>query len=238
MSIGCARRMSTRRVLQCKLKMASSSSIPVTICFFMDGRWLYQSMQLIPVPFFVCSPSIEEHDVEGRNEKRANRRKAPPPPPSSQDLEDVLEALCAASSNGHDTSLPVLRNLTVRFVGIPLLSSFRVDGGERFGSKLAHWCRLIEMTESPNLVVYFSAERAFFLISAKSSNNQQVETRSAICWLRDCAGLGFCFDEEHGVLRIRVSRCLLSDEDPCGEGLARLLSSLSDVFPGSTSEES
>ena len=196
-------------------------------------------MQLIPVPFFVCPPSTEEHDVEGHNEKRAPRRKAPPPPPpSSQDLEAVLEALYAASPAGHDTSLSVLRNLTVRLVGIPLLSSFRVDGGERFGSKLAHWRTLVEMTEASNLVVYFSAERAFFLISAKSSNNQQVETRSAICWVREGAGLGFCVHEDHGVFRIRVSRCLLSDEDPCAEGLARLLSSLSDVFPGSILDES
>ena len=143
-------------------------------------------MQLIAVPFVVRSP--EQRDAEGRKEKRALRRKAPPPPPpSSEHLAEVLEALCASNFACRDTSLPVLRNLTVQLVSIPTLGSFRVDGRERFGSKLAHWRKLVEVTKAPNLVVYMCAEKAFFLICAKPSNNQQVKTRSAICWLRDGA---------------------------------------------------
>ena len=66
---------------------------------------------------------------------------------------------------------------------------------------------------------------------------QKVETRSAICWLRESAGLGFCVDDENGVFHIQVSHCPAGSEDPWCEGLQTLLSSVSAAFPTLTCDK-
>ena len=212
--------------------------IPITVAFFHDGEWQYQSMQLIATLFVVRMPESdfsEERIVSGRKAKRSPH---PPPLPSSHALAELLEGLCASTLNGCKT-LPVQRNLVLRLVRIPSLSSCHVDtdtGDERFG-KLAHWCDLVASTGFSNIVVYFCAERDFFVVSLKQRNTQRVSTRSAISWLRDAAGLGFCCDDEHGIFRIQVSRSLIDQNDPWAETLAQLICSVPSVFPSSTFDD-
>jgi hypothetical protein len=148
-------------------------------------------------------------------------------------LKSALEALCASELN--NKALQVEQRFHVRLRSLRLLSSCRVDG-ERFG-RLEHFSRLLQKTRAPNIVLYISADEQFFVVSAKRSLTQPVDTRSAMCWLRQGAGLGFLFDEERGLFGIEASRNFLSDDadpDPWSEGLAHLLSSLSVVFPACT----
>ena len=121
----------------------------------------------------------------------------------------------------------------VRFHTVPLLTACRVDDGERFGL-LAHWSLLVESTEAPNIVVYISEEEQFFVVSANAALTQKAHTRSAICWLRQGAGLGFGFDAAHGVFRIDVSRSRgAQDDGSSDQELAQLVSAsvISSVFP-------
>lgn len=165
---------------------------------------------------------------------RYNQRlkRAPLPKcPSSRSLKSVLEALCASELD--NKVLQVDRRFHVRLCKLQLLSSCRVNG-ERFGG-LEHFSQLLQKTSAPNIVLYISAEEQFHVVSAKRSLTQPVDTRSAMCWLRQGAGLGFLFDEERGLFRIEASRTFLSgDEDPWSEGLAFLSSKLSVVFPACT----
>ena len=148
--------------------------------------------------------------------------------PSSASLSIALEALCASKLDLK--TLRVEEGFLVGLRSVRLLSCCRVAGGERFG-RLDHWCTLIERTAMPNIVVYMCTEKQFYVVCAKRKHTQPVETRSAVCWLRDGAGLGFCCDDERGVFRIDVSRDLLNvEEDPWREGLAALLSSVPNVF--------
>ena len=206
------------------LKMSSSIPDALLAAYFRDGQWQYELIQVVLV---VCVSPSEQRVVRCRGAKRA----PPPRCPSSRSLAKVLGALCAAKL-GDSRTLRVERNLLVRLRGIPSLSSCRVDG-ERFG-RLAHWSRLVETARAPNIVLYICAEKQFWVVSAKSQNTQTVNTRSAICWLRAGAGLGFCVDDERGVFQIKVSRrSCAHDDDPWGESLAHLLSSFSIAFPSS-----
>ena len=206
------------------LKMSSSIPDALIAAYFRDGQWQYELIQVVLV---VCVSPSEQRVVRCRGAKRA----PPPRCPSSRSLAEVLGALCAAKL-GDSRTLRVERNLLVRLRGIPSLSSCRVDG-ERFG-RLAHWSRLVETARAPNIVLYICAEKQFWVVSAKSQNTQTVNTRSAICWLRAGAGLGFCVDDERGVFRIEVSRrCCAHDDDSWDESLAHLLSSCSIAFPSS-----
>ena len=164
--------------------------------------------------------------------RRRKEKRLPPRCPSPKILTGVLEALLCAS--GSDDTLRVERDLHLRLSWIPLLSACRLGGDgprrERFG-KLEHWSALIESTGAESIVLYISAERQFFVVCAKPTNTQPVNTRSAICWLRDAAGLGFCVHDTRGVCRIVVSRRADSDEDPWCDCLARLMAAVPDVFP-------
>ena len=184
-----------------------------------DGQWEYRLMRVALVPFAV-QPAVHHH-------RRKSNRAPPPKRPSSSSLNFALGTLCA--SEVECKTLQVEQGCEVRLRNIRLLSSCRV-AGERFG-RLEHWCALVESTGAPNIVLYICAERQFFVVSSKRKQTHPVDTRSAICWLRDRAGLGFCVDDKHGVCRIEVSHDFLSDgEDPWRGGLAALLSSVPVVF--------
>ena len=240
--IGSAHRMPPRNVailrhsheaLLCQLKMVSPiPDVPIA-AYYRDGKWEFQPMQIALVRVY-ASPCGEAATRRNRKPKRAPLPKCP----SSTSLQVALEALRASKLDGIKT-LQIERNCELRLRSIPVLASCCVADGERFG-QLEHFHLLVERTSVPNIVVYFCAEKQFVVISAKRSLTQPVNTRSAICWLRAGAGLGFLFDEERGVFRIEASRNFLNDdEDPWSEGLARLLSSLSVVFPACTfSDES
>lgn len=149
----------------------------------------------------------------------------------------MLEALCTSKLDSQTLQVDV--NIHVRFRKVALLCSCRVDVGERFG-RLAHWSRLVEEIQAPHIVLYLTSLKEFFVASARARDTHEVNTRSAFCWLRDAAGNGFLFDEEHGVFRIEVSRHFFTDdeeEDIWGESLAHLLSYVSAVFPESTFDE-
>ena len=196
--------------------------------YFRDGEWQFQLMQVVLVCWRASSSSPCTSDA---NESRRTRRCDPPPKPlpSSQSLKDLIRKLCDAKLDSQ--MMQVEHKLFVRFRKVPLLSCCLVDAGERFG-KLEHWSRLIEETQAPHIVAYVSSE--FWVVCAKGHLTHQVDTRSAISWLRDGAGLGFCVDEENGgVYRLEVSRRRFKDydDDPWAEPLARLLSSVPVVFP-------
>ena len=219
-----------------------------------DGHLHCTSMQLTAIVFVLSAPAAEQSAeqpavaCQRQKAKRTPRKQPsaplprrpgpptpPPPPPSSQVLEEaldeVLEALCSCRYIGC-TTVPMGSNLILRLSRIPSLSNFRVEG-VRFG-RLEHWARLIEETRAPNIVVYATPGKDFFSVTAKPRLNQRVDTRSAICWLRDAAGLGFCCDERGGVFRLEVSRSPADHDDPWGECLAYLIWAISVVFPVST----
>ena len=148
-----------------------------------------------------------------------------------------MQTLCA-SKLGDVKTLPLERNLLVRLHKIPSLSACRVRDGEQFG-RLAHWALLIQRIGAPNIVLYSCAMRQWWVICAKASNTQKVNTRSALCWLRDGAGLGFATDDTRGVFRIDVFRSRWSTHDDVAwtERLAQLVASVSKVFPASTFDD-
>ena len=123
-----------------------------------DGEWRFQLMQVICC-WYASSPPVEQLGIRCRKTK-AKRAPLPPRPPPSCVLQDVLEALC--SSMLVSKTLQVQSNLVIRCNKVPQLTSCLVDG-ERFGT-LAHWSHLVENTRSPNIVVYFAAERQFFVV--------------------------------------------------------------------------
>ena len=212
-----------------------SSQIPdrVIAAYFRDGKWEYQLMQVLVV--CVGAPPCEQPAVDRCRRKGKAKRAPVAKCPSSKSLRFAIEALCASKLDSK--TLQVQEGFLLRLRYIRLFSSCRV-AGERFG-QLEHFCLLIEKTSAPNVVVYVCAERQFFVVSKRRRQTQPVETRSAICWLRQKAGLGFCFDDERGVFRIDVSRgdVLGDDADPWREGLQLLLSSVSDAFPPCTFDE-
>ena len=216
-----------------------ASPIPdfLIAAYFSDGEWKFQLFQLVQVVFvFWCASSSSSSCTA--IEKGSRRCKPPKPPPSSQTLKDVLGKLC--SSKLGSQIVRVEQNLHVRFRKVSLLSSYRVDDRERFG-RLAHWSLLVERTRVPNIVVYYLSETQFWVVCANARLTHEIDTRSAICWLREGTGMNFCVDAESGVVyRIEVSRrCFAKDagEDPWSECLAHLLSSVLVVFPASTSDE-
>jgi hypothetical protein len=142
----------------------------------------------------------------------------------------VFRALCT-SVLGDVNTLRLQKDLVVRLRKIPSLSSCRVDDDERFG-QLSHWSRLMEHTGAPNLVLFVTDLNQFYVVSAKRELTQHVHTRSALCWLRERAGLGFSYDASGGVFRIQVSRqrCKF-DDNRWAEGVARLVDAISIVFP-------
>ena len=147
-------------------------------------------------------------------------------------MADVLESLRALSVDDGQT-LQLSSDFLVRLSKIESLGARRVDSGERFGGKLAHWSKLVEATGAPNIVVYIRAEKHFYVVCAKARHTQRVESRSALCWLRDGAGLGFFGDDEGDVFRIEASRNFFfgDEQDPWGESLSHLVTSVSAVFP-------
>ena len=206
-----------------------TSSIPDALiaAYFRDGKWEYQPMQVVLVYF--CAPPCEQPD-----RRRKPKRTPLPKCPSSTLLEYAIEAL--VTSQLKRKLLQVEEGFLIGLRNIRL-SSCRV-AEERFG-RLDHWCTLVERTAMPNIVAYICEEKQFYVVCANNKHTQPVETRSAVCWLRDGAGLGFCCDGERGVFRIDVSRDLLNDEeDPWREGLAALLSFVPKVFEACTFDES
>ena len=174
--------------------------------------------------WYASPPPAGQLVVGHRWETKAQRAPLPPKPPPSCVLQDVLEALC--SSMLVSKTLEVQSNLVIRCNQVPQLTSYFVQDGEKFGT-LAQWSHFVESTRSPNIVVYFVAKRQFYVVCANATLTQKVETRSAICWLRERAGLGFCVDEENGgVFHIQVFRCLIGSEDPSCAGLQKLMSTL------------
>ena len=214
----------SRGAFLCQLsKMASPIPDLLIAAYARDGKWEFQTMQMALVHVYPSQWGL--HAVR-YNQKL---KRAPPRIPSSLCLEDVLESLCKASV-AHGETLLLSSDLLVRVSRIESLGTHRVDGGNRFGGKLAHWSKLVEATGAPNIVVYLRADKQFYVVCAKARNTQRVETRSAICWLRDGAGLGF-FDSDGHVFRIEAARSFFDEQDPWGESLLYLLSSVSALFP-------
>lgn len=201
----------------------------VDIACFLDGQWHVQRMRVMAIAV-VFLPLTGQCAAAAR--RRKEKRTPPPRCPSPQFLTGVLEALCAS---GSDDTLQIDWNLHMRLSRIHLFSACRLGGDgperERFGGKLEHWSALIESIGAASVVLYISEERQFFVICAKPTNTQPVNARSAICWLRDAAGIGLCVHGARGVFRIFVSRRADSDYDPWSESFERLMSAIPDVFP-------
>ena len=98
--------------------------------------------------------------------------------------------------------------------------------------------RLIEKAKAPNIVLFSCAMSGFFVVCAKSQNTQAVHTRSALCWLRKKAGLGFACDASGGVFSLRVSRdrCALQG-DSWPKDLEPLVSAVGTVFAAPSFDE-
>ena len=206
----------------------------LTAAYFRDGTWYCEHVPCAMVGVLSVCPA----------EQLAVRY---PTRPDSEDEEEgetslyfparsshyVFRALCT-SVLGDVNTLRLQKDLVVSLRKIPSLSSCRVDDDERFG-QLSHWSRLMEHTGAPNLVLFVTDLNQFYVVSAKRELTQHVHTRSALCWLRERAGLGFSYDASGGVFRIQVSRqrCKF-DDNRWAEGVARLVDSISIVLPSST----
>ena len=219
-----------------------SSSWPdacfLTAAYIRDGQWTCQHIQVSVALVGVAYPCCEEGAARPKKAKRADAaRRVLCLGEPSQPLADVLRDMCT-SRLGRTNALELEKRLIVRLHEIPLLSSCRV-GGERFGS-LSHFSRVIEETSAPNIVLFCCSKKRFFVVSSKSKNTQQVHTKSALCWLRTRAGLGFAYDFYRGVSLVDVSRdrCAADDAPWWQDAVTKLVVALPSVFPTCTFDES
>ena len=199
-----------------------------------DGTWFYEHFPVAIAMVSVCpqkqvdarcpkcsaSPVVENTPV---------LRFLPLP------FHEVVRAMCS-SRLADAATLEVERGLVLRLRKIPKLSALRVDG-EPFG-ELQHWSSLIEKAKAPNIVLFCGVLSRFFVVCAKSQNTQAVHTRSALCWLRKKAGLGFACDASGGVFSLRVSRdrCSLQG-DSWPKDLEPLVSAVGTVFVAPSFDE-
>ena len=201
----------------------------LTAAYVRDGVWCCEHL---PVTFaLLCvSPTTQPHARCPRcgTEKVAPLRFRPLP------FHDMLRGICK-SGLADGATLEVDEDMVLRLHKIPVLTACRADEVP-FG-RLSHWSRLIEHAQAPNIVFFCCAQARFWVVCAKVRNTQHALTRSALCWLRQKAGLGFACDSEGGVFLIQVSResCDLQDDYRQVEGLAPLLAAASALFPASSS---
>jgi hypothetical protein len=205
----------------------------LTAAYLRDGAWYCEHLQVqvvvavlnvVPSPQSSLRPDYENEEV-GTSVLRF--------PASSSD--EVLRVMCT-SKLGEENTLQLEKDLVVKVRKIHELSSCRVQDGQRFG-KLMHWSRLLDHTRGSNIVVFLTSHNKFFVVSAKG-DAQAVHLRSALCWLRVKAGLGFSFDKSGGVFCIRASRRRSTIDDDClMEDIAKLVSSIPEVFPAATFDE-
>ena len=177
----------------------------LTAAYFRDGTWYCEHVPCAMVGVLSVCPA----------EQLAVRYPARPDSEDEEEGEtslyfparsshDVFRALCT-SVLGDVNTLRLQKDLVVSLRKIPSLSSCRVDDDERFG-QLSHWSRLMEHTGAPNLVLFVTDLNQFYVVSAKRELPQHGRARSALCWLRERAGLGFSYDACGGVFRIQVFR--------------------------------
>ena len=108
------------------------------------------------------------------------------------------------------------RQLFVTMTRMPRLSGCLVGDGEEsslqpFGTTVKHWRRLWQCCRAANVVVFLTASSRFYVISAKTRCDPHVvDSRSALCWIRQKCGHGFLAGD-HGVFYLQVSR------KPCAE---------------------
>ena len=206
----------------------------LTTAYVRDGAWCCEHL---PVTFaLLCvSPTTQPHARCPRcgAEGVAPLRFRPLP------FHDMLRGICR-SGLADGATLEVDKGMVLRLHKVPLLTACRADGEVPFG-RISHWSRLIEHTQAPNIVCFCCAQSRFWVVCAQARNTQEAMTRSALCWLREKAGLGFACDSEGGVFLIQVSResSDLQDDYRRFEGLEPLVEAASTLFPASspTSEE-
>ena len=223
-----------------RLEMSSSSADPLfffTTAYFRDGVWWYEH---IPVTIAVlCVHPSEQHDVRCPTTHPAgSESEADSPLPRSpfRPFHEALRTMCSSWPAVPLRTMEVEKDLVLRLHNIPLLSSCRVEDNEPFG-ELSHWSRLIEHTGAQNIVLFSCVLNGFFVVCARARNTQRVQTRSALCWLRQRAGLGFASGADGGVFRIQVSKHRCVEDDYWVEGLAQLVRSISVVFPRTGTRE-
>ena len=198
-----------------------------------DGTWYCEHLQVQVVVAMVnvcSSPQSTRPRPDSEKEEEADTSVLRFPASSSSD--EVLRVMCS-SKLGDENTLQLARDLFVKVRKIHELSSCRVQDGQRFG-KPTHWSRVLEHTQGSNIVVFSTSQKQFFVVSSKG-DTQAVHLRSALCWLRVKAGLGFSFDKSGGVFCIRASRrrSTIDDDGPI-EDIANLVSSIPEVFPAAT----
>ena len=206
----------------------------LTAAYLRDGTWYceHQQVQFVvavlnlgPSPHSARPRPDSENEEAGTSVLRF--------PASSSD--EVFRVMCT-SKLGDESTLQLERDLFVKVRKSPALSSCRVQDGQRFG-KLTHWSLLLEKTRRSNIVVFLTSHNKFFVVSAKG-DAQAVHLRSALCWLRVKAGLGFAYDRSGGVFCIHVSRRRSVMDDDCPmEDIATLVSSIPEVFAAATFDE-
>ena len=206
----------------------------LTAAYFRDGTWHCEHLQ---VQFVVAVLNVGPSPQSARPRPDSENEEAGTSvlrfPASSSD--EVFRVMCT-SKLGDESTLQLERDLFVKVRKSPALSSCRVQDGQRFG-KLTHWSLLLEKTRRSNIVVFLTSHNKFFVVSAKG-DAQAVHLRSALCWLRVKAGLGFAYDRSGGVFCIHVSRRRSVMDDDCPmEDIATLVSSIPEVFAAATFDE-
>ena len=201
-----------------------------------DGTWYCEHLQVqvvVAVVNVLPSPQSIRPRPDSEDEEAGTSVLLFP----AQSSHEVFRVMFT-SRLGDENTLQLEKDLAVRLRKIPSLSSCRVEDGQRFG-KLTHWSRLLKQTRAPNIVVFSTSHNRFFVVSAKGTDTTQaIHFSSALCWLRERAGLGFSFDKDGGVFRIHVSRRRSVIDGDCSmEGIAKLVSSIPEVFPAATFDE-
>ena len=216
-----------------------SSLAPPDACFFTsayhrDGMWYFDHVQVVlavlNVPFRqrVRPRPCDSKDDDERGLSIVLRS-------SARTSHEVLRSVC--SSRFGDECTFHMKDLVVKLTKIESLSKCRVDG-QPFG-QLTHWSRVLEHAGAPmgKIVVFSTVHNQFYSVSAKEANTQAVNMRSALCWLRTKAGLGYSFGgRKGGVFSIQVYRRrkgLITDDACPVEDLQRLVSAIMAVFPTS-----
>ena len=183
--------------------------VPVVLCYFCSAANLpFGGLCPWCASVSLSSSTSEASDEDGephqlrrlRNENR-----------TAKIFQLALRTMCLlAQTSDFSDAMEFDARLFVGVERIPLLSGCRVgenaEAMEKFGRKVKHWQRLFRCCWwFPNIVVFFTEINKFFVISSKPRCTQAVDTKSALCWVREGCGNGFAAGAE-GVFQLRAGR--------------------------------
>ena len=215
--------------------------VPVVLCYFCSAANLpFGGLCPWCASVSLSSSTSEASDEDGephqlrrlRNENR-----------TAKIFQLALRTMCLlAQTSDFSDAMEFDSRLFVRVERIPLLSGCRVgenaEAMEKFGAKVKHWRRLFQYSGwLPNVVMFCTGSSRFFVVSSRPRCTQAVDTRSALCWIRQGCGPGYCAGAE-GVFHLKVGRQPPDDDEAGSQDLLEaFVEGLDQAFPYVTWEQ-